>query len=137
MERIGARAAEQMAEACGFSAEAAGQIRMATLEACLNAIEHSVNGEKEVRVTIEADAEKVVVVVENEGLVFDPQALDDPRVEKKMRESNKRGWGVKLIEKFMDRAVFEPCGNGTRVRMEKKNVSPVRADAPSASLESL
>ena len=132
MELIAARTTEQMAETCGFNAEAAGQIRMATLEACLNAIEHSVNQEKEVRVFVEGTPEKISIVVENEGLVFDPQSIEDPRIEEKIHGSSKRGWGVKLIEKFMDRVVFEPYDRGTRMRMEKKNPSPARI-RPAAS----
>jgi len=132
MELIAARTTEHIAETCGFSAEAAGQIRMATLEACLNAIEHSVNEEKEVRVLIEGTPEKISIVVENEGLVFDPQSIEDPRIEEKIHGSSKRGWGVKLIEKFMDRVVFEPYDRGTRMRMEKRNPSPARV-RPAAS----
>jgi serine/threonine-protein kinase RsbW len=123
MELIAANNIEQLGGRCGYPDKAISQIKMATLEACLNAIEHSQNKEKEVRVRLEATAQKFTVLVENEGVVFDPLAVEDPNIEDKLHQSYKRGWGLKLIQKFMDRVVSEPYDRGTRLRMEKVNAA--------------
>ena len=123
MELIAANNIEHLGASCGFPAKAITQMRMATLEACLNAIEHSRNTEKDVRVRLEAGPTKFTILVENEGMSFDPQAVEDPRIEEKLAQSYKRGWGIKLIRKFMDKVVFEPYDRGTRLRMEKYNPS--------------
>lgn len=121
MELVAADTIEQLATSCGFPEKAIGQMKMATLEACLNAIERSRNKEKEVRVRLEASPRKFTILIENEGDTFDPLAVEEPRIEDKLTQNYKRGWGLKLIRKFMDRVVFEPYDRGTRLRMEKMN----------------
>jgi len=133
MELVAAGALEQLAAACGFSDQAVSQMKMAVLEACLNAVERSRNPEKLVRLRYEATPARFVIVVENEGVVFDPQMVEEPALEKKIGEPYKRGWGLLLMRKFMDKVVFEPFESGTRLRMEKRNpAAPSRAEAPAA-----
>ncbi len=126
MEMVAAQNVEQLAQRFGFDSMAVGQIKMATLEACLNAIERTTNSEKEVRVLLRMTADRLIIEVENEGGTFDPQHVGSPDVAQKMQDSYKRGWGLKLIQKFMDRVVFEPYELGTRLRMEKNR--PSKAD---------
>ena len=133
MELVAAGALEQLAAACGFSDQAVSQMKMAVLEACLNAVERSRNPEKLVRLRYEATPARFVIVVENEGVVFDPQMVEEPALGKKIGEPYKRGWGLLLMRKFMDKVVFEPFEFGTRLRMEKRNPAAAsRAEAPAA-----
>jgi len=121
MELVAAGTLEHLAREHGYPAEAIGKMKMAVLEACLNAIEHSSSTQKPVRVQIAVMREKTTVIVENEGPTVDPQSIETPVLEKKLSQANKRGWGLKLIQKFMDRVVFEPYDRGMRLRMEKNN----------------
>ncbi len=125
MELVAAKTVEEMALGNGFGEETAQQLRMAVLEGCLNAIESSRNAEKEIYVQVAVSAEKCSVVIENEGNVFDPQKV---RENDRERPSFKRGRGLKLIERFMDRALFEPFEHGTRLRMEKKKPARGQTD---------
>jgi anti-sigma regulatory factor (Ser/Thr protein kinase) len=126
MELVAAKTIEELALGNGFNEEAAQQLRMAVLEGCLNAIESSRNAEKEICVQALLNEEKCCVVIENEGEVFDPQKV---RKNEGERHPFKRGRGLKLIERFMDRAVFEPFEHGTRLRMEKRKPARGQADA--------
>ncbi|HPS02585.1 MAG TPA: ATP-binding protein, partial [Candidatus Sumerlaeota bacterium] len=130
MELVAAKTIEELALGNGFSEEAAQQLRMAVLEGCLNAIESSRNAEKEICVQALLTDEKCCVVIENEGEVFDPQKVRENDGE---RHPFKRGRGLKLIERFMDRAVFEPFEHGTRLRMEKRKPVRGQADASAAN----
>jgi anti-sigma regulatory factor (Ser/Thr protein kinase) len=126
MELVAAKTIEELALGNGFGEEAAQQLRMAVLEGCLNAIESSRNAEKEICIQITLTGEKCSVVIENEGDVFDPQKV---RESDRERPSFKRGRGLKLIERFMDRALFEPFEHGTRLRMEKRKPTRAQTDA--------
>jgi serine/threonine-protein kinase RsbW len=120
MELVAAGTLEKLAYNAGFDQGAVGQMKMAVLEGCLNAIERSRNAEKLVRVCFETRDENFVILIENEGVRFDPQMVEEPTLEKKMGQPNKRGWGLRLMRKFMDKVVFEPFEGGTRLRLEKK-----------------
>lgn len=120
MELTAARTIEEFAAVRGFGRQALDQMKAAVIEGCLNAIERSRNAEKEVRVRLSATGERLTVLIENEGEVFDPQRVETPRLEDKLQQAYKRGWGLRLMEKFMDRVVFEPYDLGTRLRMEKR-----------------
>ena len=123
MELLAAASLEQLATASGYAPETIAAMKMAVLEACLNAIEHSANPEKEIRVSMECTPTKFTILVENEGATFDPQEVEEPDIADKIGMSYKRGWGISLIRKLMDRVVFEPYDQGTRLRMEK-NAQP-------------
>ncbi len=125
MELVAAKTVEELALSNGFGEEASQQLRMAVLEGCLNAIESSRNAEKEICVQAVLSAEKCSVAIENEGDIFDPQKVRDND-----RSPFKRGRGLKLIERFMDRAVFEPFEHGTRLRMEKRKPTRGQSDRP-------
>ncbi|MFW6255766.1 MAG: ATP-binding protein [Candidatus Sumerlaeota bacterium] len=120
MELVAAGTLEKLALRCGFDSTSIGQMKMAVLEACLNAIERSHNSEKMVRVYFDNDDENFIILIENEGVTFDPQMVEEPSLEKKVGQANKRGWGLHLMRKFMDKVTFEPFERGTRLRLEKR-----------------
>lgn len=119
-EVVAAAMAEKVAQKCGFDPESIGQIKMAVLEGCLNAIEHSLNNEKEVRLTFHQRADELEIAIENEGDVFDPLAVADPDPAAKLHDKNKRGWGIKLMREFMDDVRYEPARGGMCLRLIKK-----------------
>jgi anti-sigma regulatory factor (Ser/Thr protein kinase) len=121
-ELVAASTVEQIATQAGFPEAARGQIKMAVIEACINAREHS--GEAgAVTLLVRPGDTQLEIVVENPGLVFDPQAVEEPVLEEKMGKGkslrDKRGWGLKLMRTLMDEVVFEPSDEGTRVRLVK------------------
>ncbi|HBF34077.1 TPA: hypothetical protein DDW35_05895 [Candidatus Sumerlaeota bacterium] len=125
IELVAASALERLADSLGFAPDAITQMKMALQEACLNAVERSANPEKRIRVRFEGTPQKFGIVVENEGASFDPQRVATPVLEEKLHDSYKRGWGMHLMKKFMDRVVYEPYEQGVRVRMEKQNAPVV------------
>jgi anti-sigma regulatory factor (Ser/Thr protein kinase) len=121
-ELVAASAIDQIATQAGFGESARGQIKMAIIEACINAREHS--GElAAISLKIRPGDTHLEIAVENPGQVFDPEAVAEPVLEEKMGRGrslrDKRGWGLKLMRNLMDDVIFEPSDEGTRVRLIK------------------
>jgi anti-sigma regulatory factor (Ser/Thr protein kinase) len=95
---------------------------MAVIEACINAREHARQGGS-IGLLIRPSDTHLEIVVENPGQVFDPEGVAQPVIEEKMGGDkglrDKRGWGLKLMRSLMDEVIFEPCDDGTRVRLIK------------------
>jgi anti-sigma regulatory factor (Ser/Thr protein kinase) len=121
-ELVAASAIDQIAAQAGFGEAARGQVKMAVIEACINAREHAGQSGTITLVVRPADTH-LTIVVENPGLVFDSAVVTEPELEAKLGGAkslrDKRGWGLKLMRTLMDEVVFEPCDEGTRVRLVK------------------
>jgi len=93
------------------------KILIAVSEAVNNAIIHGnkLDKHKKVKVDINANKEKIEILVEDEGTGFDVDSLADPRIpENMMKES---GRGVLLIKELSDIAKFNKTENGYSVFM--------------------
>jgi serine/threonine-protein kinase RsbW len=119
-EYIAALMAEKIAYQAGFDPAQAGKIKTSVLEGALNAIEHSPNREKMIEIRFRVTREALEIRIENEGAGFDPLAVPDPDPLAKLTAGNKRGWGLKLMKRFMDEVDYEPCPGGTRLRLVKR-----------------
>jgi anti-sigma regulatory factor (Ser/Thr protein kinase) len=121
-ELVAASAIDQIAGQTGFDEASRGQIKMAVIEACINAREHASQCGAITLVIRPADTH-LEIAIENPGQVFDPAAVAEPVLEAKMGKGkglrDRRGWGLKLMRNLMDEVVFEPCDEGTRVRLVK------------------
>ncbi|MFW6304054.1 MAG: ATP-binding protein, partial [Candidatus Sumerlaeota bacterium] len=134
VELFASRALEDLAASVGYPHEAIGQMQSAVIEGVLNAVERSSNREKEIEVRLEARRDHFSITIENEGVPFDPQKVEKPSVEKKLHDPYKRGWGLALMERMMDRVVIEPLPHGTRLRLEK-SAAPPQAESKNVEVE--
>lgn len=119
-EQEAVRAVESFAREAGFDAPDVGRIKTAALEGVLNAIEHSADPEKIVRLELGLTAHAIEIAIENEGRSFDPLAVAEPDPVAKLTAVNKRGWGISLMKRFMDEVGYEPIAGGTRLRLVKR-----------------
>ncbi len=91
------------------------KILIAVSEAVNNAIIHGnkLDRKKKVKMEINANKEKIEILVEDEGTGFDVDSLADPRTpENIMKES---GRGVLLIKELSDISKFNKTENGYSV----------------------
>jgi serine/threonine-protein kinase RsbW len=101
------------------------EVKMAVVEACINAFEHSATPDHKVELAIRIDAEEggrgayLEVDVADSGHGFDPTRLKTPEIAAALRSSRKRGWGIKIIESLMDDVRIESGEQGTRIVMRK------------------
>ena len=115
-----------VADSIGMSADKVDEVRMAVVEACINAVEHSGSSDGRLYLGIAVlrdsggDAEESLqVTISDHGVGFDPDKLVQPDIGKKLKSANKRGWGLKIIEGLMDRVDVRSGAQGTSVVMSK------------------
>lgn len=118
-ELVAASATEQIAFRTGFSQKAMEEIRQAVIEACINAFEHSDSPDRRVYLTFVAEEDKLLVVVRDFGKGFDPTQVDRPCIQAQISRLRKRGWGLVLIKRLMDKVEFIDISPGTELRMVK------------------
>ena len=118
-ELVAAGATEQIALRTGFDQKAMEQIRSAVVEACINAFEHSDSPDRRVYLTFVAEEDKLLIVVRDFGKGFDPSKVDRPCIQEKLSRLRRRGWGLVLIKRLMDKVEFIDIAPGTELRMVK------------------
>jgi serine/threonine-protein kinase RsbW len=120
-ELVAAGTTEKIALHTGFDEKAMSEVRLAVIEACINAFEHSDSPDRRVYLTFVAEQDKLLVVVRDFGKGFDPTKVTPPCIQEKLKEmrANRRGWGLMLIKRLMDKVEFHDISPGTELRMTK------------------
>jgi diguanylate cyclase (GGDEF)-like protein len=125
-----------MAKKMNFLPETVDEMRLAFIEALINAKEHAAKANpeavKDVMAAIGCDAESITLKVRDTGQGFDPTLVEKPDIKKKLKSAHKRGWGLMLMEKLMDGmeiSSFPP--SGTLISMVKKRL---KADPESCDI---
>jgi serine/threonine-protein kinase RsbW len=125
MEIAASKTATAMAELMSMSPDRIDEVRMAVVEACINAIEHSHAAEGKVHLTFEvlgdspAAPRLLRITVSDAGVGFTPQAVEEPTIERKLNAKRKRGWGLKIIRGLMDDVEIASGAAGTSIVMTK------------------
>lgn len=123
MELVASQAASALAGFVGMSPDRVDEVRMAVVEACINAFEHSHAAERKVDITFRVRGidrpESLEITVHDNGVGFAPGDVEDPHIEEKLRGDRKRGWGLKIIQGLMDEVRIQSGSRGTTVIMSK------------------
>jgi serine/threonine-protein kinase RsbW len=123
MEIEASKTATAIAEYMRMSPDRIDEVRMAVVEACINALEHSRAADREVYVTFEVLGDEVPerlrITVRDTGVGFSPEELAEPNIEDKLKSQRKRGWGLKIIRGLMDDVEIHSGSEGTTVVMSK------------------
>ena len=113
------RTATVIADSIGMSPDRIDEVRMAVVEACINALEHSHASDLEVYVTFQVLSEKLRIMVRDNGVGFSPDEQEEPTMAGKLKSARKRGWGLKIIRGLMDEVEILSGPEGTTVVMSK------------------
>ncbi len=119
-ELIAAQCLDQIGKNFQLNQDAIGQLQIAVIEACINAMEHGQGIGKKVYVGITVDGDRIEVSVESAGHEFIVQETGEPVHDHNAGNAPKRGWGLKLIKRFADEVSFEKTALGTKVILVKK-----------------
>ena len=119
-ELVVAQSLEQIGKNLNINQEAIGQLQIAVIEACINAIEHGRGMEDKVYVSIVAEEDHLEVSVESAGQEFIIQETGEPYRDQEASKTEGRGWGIKLIKRFVDQVKFEKTTYGTKIVLVKK-----------------
>lgn len=123
VEIAASNTATAIAESMAMSADKIDEVRMAVVEACINAKEHSRTTDRRVRLTCEvlgADSPEILrITVHDNGVGFDPGTIERPQIETKINADDKRGWGLEIMRGLMDEVEIRSGTDGTTVVMTK------------------
>lgn len=121
VELVAAKAVDVVARALGMSQVDVEAASVATIEACLNAMEHGGRDELVVRLHAEHDGKgnRLVVEVEDHGSGFDPASVTPASPSRVLGCAAKRGWGLTLIRELMDEVKIRSAPGLTVVSMAK------------------
>jgi serine/threonine-protein kinase RsbW len=123
MEIEASRTATAIAESIRMSPDRIDEVRMAVVEACINAFEHSHSPDRKVYMTFEVlgetEPESLRITVRDTGVGFQPEDIAEPHIEDKLKAMRKRGWGLKIIRGLMDEVEIHSGADGTTVIMSK------------------
>ena len=116
-ELVAAQAVEEIAAGLSFPRDTLDEVKLAVVEACLNALEYG-GGKVEVELTAHVgDRARIEVAVIDHGPGFDPESVARPQLGEKLHNLRKRGWGLELIRRLMDRVEILSRQGRTEIRM--------------------
>jgi serine/threonine-protein kinase RsbW len=115
-ELVAARALEQLAENLSARPQEIGKIKMALVEACINAFEHSGVPDGRVHLSFAVAGRDLSIRVENRGRAWNAVAFDATA---RAAVPGARGWGLTLMRELMDEVAFEPREDGVSLVMRK------------------
>ncbi len=118
-ELVAAQCLDQIGKNLNVDQEAIGQLQIAVIEACINAMEHGKGDDSNVYLAVAVDAERAEVSIESAGREFIMQETGEPFEGKKNGKTPGRGWGIKLMKRFVDEVRFERTERGTRTVLVK------------------
>jgi len=119
MEITATHTATSVAEYMKFDPDRIDEVKMALIEAIINAFEHSQSRDGKVRIKFLIGEDNLTVIIQDHGKGFDIQQIEKPEIGSKLHASYKRGWGLMLIEKLMDTVYIESNEHGTTLVMSK------------------
>jgi serine/threonine-protein kinase RsbW len=118
MELTAITVAESLGVFIGLDTEKIDEVKMALIEACINAFEHSKSSERRINLNFQISDRGMVISISDGGQGFDLQeALE--RIEEKRNKGEKRGWGLTLMSELMDEVEVDSSKEGTLVKMTK------------------
>ena len=98
-----------IAQQSGMDAKDSGKLELAVDEACANVIEHAYGHDitKEVIIRASLDEETLRIDVEDTGRGFDPNSVDQEKLDEMIHKRRTGGLGMRLMKTLMDEVHYE------------------------------
>ena len=112
-----------IAQQSGFDTSDVGKLELAIDEACANVIEHAYGHDtsKEVIIRATLDDETLRIDVEDTGRGFDPELIEEEKLEQLVNKRRSGGLGMRLMKTLMDEVHYEiEPGKKNELHMVKK-----------------
>ncbi|MEM8996097.1 MAG: ATP-binding protein [Acidobacteriota bacterium] len=121
MELTASKTAGALGEHIGMSRDKIDEVRMAVVEACINAFEHSGAREREVHMRLlvlgeDADPRGLEITIQDKGIGFLPTEIVASKTPDWLQQ---RGHGLRIIHGLMDDVQIQSDSDGTTVTMTK------------------
>jgi serine/threonine-protein kinase RsbW len=112
-----------IAQDAGFDTAQVYSLQLAVDEACTNIIEHGYGGEGRGKIVCACDlsANGLTITLKDWGRKFDPEEVPKPNYNVPLEKLQKRGAGLYLMNKIMDRVHYQfDDKKGNQLTMFKK-----------------
>ena len=126
MEIVATAQAAALGEYAGLSRDKIDEVKLALVEACINAFEHADCRDEQLHLTFRLGREPqakgrefLEVEVLDKGKGFDHSRVETPSQQKTFVSHRKRGWGLQIIKSLMDEVDITSGEWGTRILMRK------------------
>ena len=124
MEIVATAQAAALGEYIAMSRDKIDEVKLALVEACINAFEHADCRDEQLHLTFRLGREAkgrewLEVEVLDKGKGFNHTAVEEPNLEKAFVSHRKRGWGLQIIKSLMDEVEITSGEWGTRILMRK------------------
>ena len=124
MEIVATAQAAALGEYLGLSRDKIDEVKLALVEACINAFEHAHCRDEQLHLTFRLGREPkgrewLEVEVLDKGTGFDQKRVEEPSAQKTFKNHRKRGWGLQIIKSLMDEVDITSGEWGTRILMRK------------------
>ena len=124
MEIVATAQVAALGEYIGMGRDKIDEVKLALVEACINAFEHSGTRDEQLHLTFrvgknEEGKEWLEVEVFDQGKGFDHACIETPSIEKSFSGEKKRGWGLQIMKSLMDAVAISSGDFGTRILMRK------------------
>ncbi|MHB8845507.1 MAG: ATP-binding protein, partial [Nitrospirota bacterium] len=106
-ELVVAQCLEQIGKNLRLDEEAIGQMQIAVIEACINAIEYGKGADNTVRIAVAADGDRLSISIDSAGPEFILQETGEPFTGQAGAKPSNRGWGIRIMKRFADEVLFE------------------------------
>ena len=123
MEIVATAQAAAVGEFIEMPRDKIDEVKLALVEACINAFEHAHARDDRLHLTFrvgrEEEREFLEVEVLDRGMGFDQASVAPPSPEKTFSGRQKRGWGLQIMRSLMDSVDITSGHGGTRILMRK------------------
>ena len=118
MEITATAVAESLGVFIGLDQDKIEEVKIALIEACINAFEHSKSPERRIDLNFQITDRGLRVLISDGGEGFN---LDEAqvRIAEKREKGLPRGWGLTLMNELMDEMDIDTSESGTLITMVK------------------
>lgn len=120
MELTATRTAEAVGAFMRLDADKIEEVKMALIEACINAIEHSQSEDGRINISFDIGEDELRITICDHGKGFDVRQAREELRRRRDRGERRRGWGLTIMEELMDDVQVESGEKGTCITMTKR-----------------